>query len=107
LLGALYLDQGLEAVQIFLLPRLEPLAAVIVQKRLFKDDKSRFQELAQSYESITPVYRLVGQEGPSHKSEFTVEVLLGEEVAGIGQGRNKQTAEQAAASEALRQRGWL
>ncbi len=106
LLGALYLDQGLEAVRAYLLPRIRPLAEQIVEKRLFKDDKSRFQELAQAHDGITPVYRLAGQEGPSHDQEFTIEVLVGEQVAGVGQGRNKQTAEQAAASEALRRRGW-
>lgn len=103
LLGAIYLDQGLEATRMYLLPRLQPLARRIVEKRLFKDNKSRFQELAQAQVGITPVYRLVNQAGPSHDSEFTVEVLLGEQVAGIGQGRNKQTAEQAAALAALQQ----
>ncbi len=106
-LGAIYLDQGLEAAREFLLPRIRPLANQIVEKRLFKDDKSRFQELAQAHDGITPVYRLAAQEGPSHDKEFTIEVLLGEQVAGVGQGRNKQTAEQAAASAALLQRGWL
>jgi ribonuclease-3 len=106
-LGAIYLDQGLEVVQGFLLPRLEPIAHTIVTKRLFKDDKSLFQELAQAHEGITPSYRLVSQEGPSHNREFTVEVLLGSEVAGRGQGRNKQTAEQAAAHVALLSRGWI
>jgi ribonuclease-3 len=106
-LGAIYLDQGLEAARVFLLPRIRPLANQIVEKRLFKDDKSRFQELAQAHDGITPVYRLAAQEGPSHDKEFTIEVLLGEQVAGVGQGRNKQTAEQAAASAALLQRGWL
>jgi ribonuclease-3 len=106
-LGAIYLDQGLEAAHEFLLPRIRPLANQIVEKRLFKDDKSRFQELAQAHDGITPVYRLAAQEGPSHDKEFTIEVLLGEQVAGVGQGRNKQTAEQAAASAALLQRGWL
>lgn len=106
-LGAIYLDQGLEAVQRFLMPRLEPLAHYIVAKRLFKDHKSLFQELAQSHDGITPSYRLVSQEGPSHNREFTVEVLLGEQVAGRGQGRNKQAAEQEAARKALLGRGWI
>jgi ribonuclease-3 len=105
-LGAIYLDQGFETVQRFLLPRLKPMAYHIVKKRLFKDHKSRFQELAQAHVSITPAYRLVGQEGPSHNREFTVEAMLGEEVAGRGQGRTKQTAEQEAALAALRNRGW-
>ncbi len=107
ILGAIYLDQGLEAVQQFLLPRLEPLARTIVKKRLFKDNKSLFQELAQAQEGITPSYRLVSQEGPSHNREFTVEVMLGEQVAGQGHGRNKQTAEQEAARVALLSRGRL
>lgn len=106
-LGAIFLDQDLEAVRVFLLPRLQPLASHIVEKRLFKDNKSRFQELAQAHDGITPVYRLAAQEGPSHDKEFTIEVLLGEQVAGVGQGRNKQAAEQAAAAAALQKRGWL
>ena len=106
-LGAMYLDAGLEAAQRFLLPRLKPMAYHIVKKRLFKDAKSRFQELAQAYTSITPAYRLVSQDGPSHNREFIVEAMLGDEVAGRGQGRNKQMAEQEAAVAALRNRGWI
>ncbi|SRR6266700_3540759 len=107
LLGAIYLDQGLAEVQAFLLPRLEPLAQTIIEKRLFKDNKSLFQELAQAHDGITPLYRLVSQEGPSHNREFTIEVLVGESIAGRGQGRNKQTAEQEAARSALLNRGWI
>ena len=106
-LGAIYLDQGIKSVQLFLMPGLEPLAQNIVSKRLFKDQKSLFQEQAQAHVGITPTYRLVNQEGPSHNREFTVEVLLGEEVAGQGQGRNKQAAEQEAARAALLSRGWI
>src|SRR6266568_4980121 len=106
-LGAIYLDQGLTVVQQFLTPRLEPIAHTIVKKRLFKDNKSRFQELAQAHDGITPSYRIASQEGPSHNREFTVEVLLGDRVAGKGQGRNKQMAEQEAAHVALLNRGWI
>ena len=106
-LGAVFLDQGIKVVQRFLKPRLEPLAQNIVSKRLFKDQKSLFQEQAQAHVGITPIYRLVSHEGPSHNREFTVEVLLGDEVAGRGQGRNKQAAEQEAAHEALLSRGWI
>jgi len=49
----------------------------------------------------------VSQEGPSHDREFTVEVMLGEQVAGRGQGRDKKTAEQEAAQAALSNRGWI
>jgi ribonuclease-3 len=107
LLGAIYLDQGLPSVQHFLVPKLDPIAHLIIEKRLFKDNKSRFQQLAQAHDGITPAYRLVSQEGPSHNREFTVEALLGDKVAGRGQGRNKQTAEQEAARGALINRGWI
>ncbi len=106
-LGAIFLDQGIERVQQFLLPKLAPIANNIVEKRLFKDSKSLFQEVAQAREGITPSYRLANQEGPSHNRTFTVEVMLGETVAGSGQGRNKQTAEQEAARNALESKGWL
>ncbi len=107
LLGAIYLDQGIEVVKRFLIHRLEPLAHTIINKRLFKDNKSLFQELAQARNGLTPYYRLVSQQGPSHNREFTVEVMLGEEIAGRGHGRNKQTAEQEAAYAALASRGWV
>jgi ribonuclease III len=107
ILGAIYLDQGLVAVQSFVVPKLDPIAHTIIEKRLFKDNKSRFQELAQAHDGITPAYRLASQEGPSHNREFTVEVLLGDTVAGKGQGRNKQTAEQEAARVAMMNRGWI
>ncbi len=106
-LGAIYLDQDVEAARLFLLPRLDPIAHTIVEKRLFKDNKSLFQEYAQAHEGITPSYRVVSQEGPSHNREFTVEVLLGDQVAGRGQGRNKQAAEQEAARGALTSKGWI
>lgn len=107
ILGAIYLDQGFEEARRFLLPRLEPLAQRIVRLRLFKDNKSLFQELAQAHDGITPSYRLVGHEGPSHNREFMVEVMLGDQVAGRGLGRNKKMAEQEAARAALQQRGWM
>lgn len=107
LLAAIYLDQGVEVTRQFLLQHLEPLAHTIVTKKLFKDNKSLFQELAQAEDGITPSYRLLSQQGPSHNREFTVEVLLGEQVAGTGHGRNKQSAEQEAAHNALASRGWL
>lgn len=105
-LGAIYLDQGIEAVQRFLKPRLEPIAYKIVKKQSFKDPKSLFQEFAQAHDGITPSYRHIGQEGPSHNRKFTVEVLLGEKVVGRGQGNKKQNAEQEAAKVALLNRGW-
>lgn len=107
LLGALYLDSGLETVRRLLLPLLVEEAQRVVSGGRFKDDKSLLQELAQAHLGVTPTYRVVAEEGPAHSRSYTVEVLLGEQVAGRGQGRNKQSAEQEAAHQALEANGWL
>jgi ribonuclease III len=62
--------------------------------------------VAQARLGITPHYRLVREEGPSHDRTFVVEVVLGTLVAGRGEGRSKRQAEQAAAAEALQDEGW-
>lgn len=103
LLGALYLDQGVEAVRDFLVPLLEQATPAIMQANLDRDAKSRLQEWSQGTLGVTPRYKLVATEGPDHARMFTVEVWLGDRVAGVGSGSSKQTAEQIAAREALEQ----
>ncbi len=101
LIGAIYLDQGLNVAQQWLVERfIEP--ALAEMDVLAKDPKSRFQEEAQTLFGITPVYELVSEEGPDHAKVFTMQVRLGDEVWGVGRGRSKQEATQAAAEEALR-----
>ncbi len=105
-LGALYLDGGLDVTRRFLEPQLrEEVGRAIAQKRI-RDDKSRLQELAQARLGVTPTYRVIDQSGPSHARRFAVEVLLGDIVAARGEGRSKRLAEQAAAHEALADDGW-
>lgn len=106
IVGALALDQGFTTSAQFVLRLIEPEAAQVVASRRFKDDKSLFQELTQGRLGLTPVYRVVGEEGPSHQRTFTVEVMVGELVAGRGSGPSKQRAEQNAARDALSQEGW-
>lgn len=107
LLGALYLDGALEVARKFVLPLLEQEARRVIGAGRLKDDKSLLQELAQAHLGVTPGYRIVAEEGPSHRRLYTVEVLLGSQVAGQGQGHNKQSAEQQAARVALEVSGWL
>lgn len=99
--GALYLDGGLDQVW----PRLEPWFAAEVQAILqadaYVDAKSRFQEWAQAELCITPIYQIVDESGPDHAKTFTAQVLLEDRVAGAGQGSSKRAAEQAAAQVAL------
>lgn len=106
LLGALALDHGFDAAAAFVLRLIMPEARQIVATRNFKDDKSLFQELVQARLAQTPVYRIVSEEGPSHQRTYTVEVAVGELVAGQGTGPSKQRAEQNAARDALASDGW-
>lgn len=102
LVGALYLDQGLDAVREFLNPRFEARLTQVIQEQLDKDARSLLQERSQAEYSQTPQYRTVSMTGPDHEREFTVEVLIGERVVGTGTGRSKQAASQSAARDALR-----
>ena len=106
-LGAIYLDGGLAAAERFLDPLLHQALAQATAQQSIKDAKSRLQELAQGRLGVTPRYRLVGAEGPSHDRRFVVEALIGAHVAARGEGRSKQQAEQQAASRALEDPGWL
>ncbi len=101
LVGALYLDQGLKAVEQFAVPLLMPLVEYILAERLHIDARSLFQEWSQAVHNITPVYRVTAAEGPDHDKEFIVEVLVGEEIVGQGAGHSKQSAAQSAARDAL------
>ena len=100
-IGAMYLDQGFITVQDFLAKYLFPKFEGILQSKSYKDQKSLLQEEVQARSLNTPVYRVVKAMGPDHNKEFTVEVLVGEEVWGVGTGHSKQIAQQAAASAAL------
>jgi ribonuclease-3 len=101
LVGALYLDQGLKAVQDFIYPIIGPEAQMVIAEARDKDAKSLLQELSQGHFQVTPTYRTVAEKGPDHAKEFTVEVLIGKKPYGRGQGHSKQQAAQAAAQVAL------
>lgn len=100
-IGALYLDQGLPAVQKFVTPHLDTLLEQILSAASDRDARSSLQEWSQAELNMTPVYRTVSSSGPDHQKEFLVEVLIGGVVAGQGVGRSKQAGAQAAAKSAL------
>lgn len=107
IIGAIYMDQGYEQAQEFISKRLFHKTDEIVAKRLWQDAKSRFQELAQEHESVTPTYETLGQEGPDHDRVFTVGVFLKKVEVAKGKGRSKQEAEQQAAEKAIEAKGWI
>lgn len=101
LVGALYLDQGLAAVEAFVKPLFDPEIEHILTNDLDKDPKSLLQELSQAELEITPSYRTIGESGPDHAKEFVVEAVIGQQVYGRGVGRSKQAAARVAAQHAL------
>lgn len=99
--GALYLDQGYEAARVFITESILSTFEQILQSGSWMDPKSRLQELAQSQENATPVYKVMQEEGPDHDKTFTVGVFVGNKLRGQGTGPSKQTAQQKAAETAL------
>ncbi len=99
LIGAIYLDGGFtnakEFVEKFILNGIE-------EKQLFYDSKTTFQEMMQSITTETIRYELLKEDGPDHCKTFTVELFVGERSAGMGTGKSKKSAEQAAAYDAIK-----
>lgn len=106
LIGSIHLDQGYETARRFITEHLLPLTDDIVGRHLWRDSKSRFQEVAQEKAGITPSYKTMMEDGPDHDKRFTVGVFLGETQIADGQGKSKQEAEQEAAHNALTAKGW-
>lgn len=106
LVGAIYLDRGYEVADKFLNDFLLGKTEEIVKKELWRDPKSFFQEEAQEHVGITPSYEVLKEEGPDHDKDFTVGVYLEKELVGTGTGKSKQDAEQAAAADGLKKKGW-
>ena len=99
--GALYLDSGLESVERFMAPLLDSVRERVIVRAEIYDPKSRFQEWAQSERLGTPQYVTVSADGPDHAKVFEVEVRLRDQGYGKGSGPSKQVAAQAAAQRAL------
>jgi ribonuclease-3 len=109
-LGAVYLDGGLEAafrvVRKFLGPLLEEEAeAADPLRTLDKDFKTRLQEITQARFRRTPAYAVEGEDGPDHDKTFHVAVILDDEILARGTGKSKKAAEQDAARKAVERLG--
>jgi ribonuclease-3 len=105
-IGAVYLDQGYKACREFIKKYLIIRLAEIIEKGLFKDAKSRFQEEAQERVGITPAYKVLEEWGPDHAKHFIVGVFLDKELVAKGEGSSKQEAEIEAAENALEIKNW-
>jgi len=102
LIGAIYMDQGLETVKEFVIPRLDNLLDYIIANDLHIDARSQLQERSQAELRVTPKYRVVDAAGPDHEKQFLIEVVIDTLVIGTGLGTSKRMAAQSAAREALK-----
>lgn len=98
-IGALYLDGGLEAARRFILRHWNPLLEQDLQPP--QDAKTELQEWAQSRRLPLPEYKVVQQTGPAHEPEFTIEVRVRGQEPIRALGKSKRVAEQAAAAQLL------
>jgi ribonuclease-3 len=101
LIGAAFIDTGMDLATSLVLQLLKPDLDEIAASGFTVDSKSELQHLAQTSYRQIPLYTLISSEGPDHAKLFTVEVSVGDQVLGRGQGRNKKQAESNAARQAL------
>jgi ribonuclease-3 len=100
--GALYLDQGIETVENFIEKFVMGHLAEILKTRSYKDAKSELQELIQEKLKLTPTYQVLEESGPAHKRIFKMGVYFGDKLIAAGTGASKQEAELEAAKNALK-----
>lgn len=100
--GAIYLDQGYEAAKKFITDSVLVTFDDILATGSWMDAKSKLQEAAQNRDGITPVYKVLEEDGPDHDKIFTVGVYVGQELRGKGTGPSKQIGQQKAAEVALK-----
>jgi ribonuclease-3 len=105
-LGAMYLSCGYEMCYKWVEKSLLINTDNIVKTKLFKDSKSYLQEKAQEVYSVTPVYKIIRESGPDHDKKFEMGVYFNDKEIAKGEGSSKQVSEIAAATEALKVKGW-
>jgi len=101
LIGAIFKDGGFEHAGHFIAKFILPKAKEILSQKELKDPKSLYQEKIQSRGLISPVYKVISEQGPDHSKTFEVAVHVEDKETGRGKGRSKQEAEQQAAQKAL------
>jgi len=99
--GAIYLDKGYEAAKQWIAKSIIATFQDILSSGSWMDPKSHLQEVAQSRDGATPVYKVLSEEGPDHEKTFSVGVFIGGKLIGRGTGPSKQAGQQKAAEDGL------
>lgn len=100
-IGSIYLDQGYDVAKKFIDDTILSTFKLILSTGSWMDPKSHLQEIVQSKEGHTPVYKVLEETGPDHDKTFTVGVFVNNELKGSGVGPSKQAGQQKAAEAAL------
>lgn len=100
-IGAIYLERGYADAEAFITKHILSKLDDILATGSWRDPKSHLQEVSQRIDGMTPVYRVLSEEGPDHDKLFTLGVYVGEKLMGKGNGSSKQNAQQEAAKAAL------
>ena len=101
IMGAIYLESGLEKTKEIALNLINKNYEKISLDDLFKDFKTALQELTQSRFGVIPEYSVIASRGPDHKKEFEVAVLIDEKEYARAVGKSKKIAQQEGAKIAL------
>lgn len=100
--GSVYLDKGYDAAKDFITKSILSTFTEILETGSWMDPKSHLQEVAQSQDGHTPIYKVLSEEGPDHEKTFTIGVFVNGTLKGRGTGPSKQAGQQKAAEAALK-----
>lgn len=100
-LGALYLDSGIDTVREFIIPLLDEYIDKIERCEHSKDYKTALQLYVQQKYKSVPIYKTVKESGPDHAKTFYIHVFVNDTLCGTGKGQNKKNAQQEAAKDAI------
>ncbi|KKQ56794.1 MAG: Ribonuclease 3 [Parcubacteria group bacterium GW2011_GWA2_38_13] len=106
IVGAIYMDRGYKEAKIFIERHVLTELPNILKNHLYLDPKSKFQEISQEKFGITPTYSVISESGPDHNKKFKVGLYLEDELVATSDGSSKREAQERAAAEGLKAKGW-
>ncbi len=102
MVGAIYIDGGMDEVRKFILSSLEHVVNMVVNNEIIVDYKTYLQEMTQKYFACLPEYKIIKEEGEEHAKVFHCEVFINSKSYGVGSGKSKKESEKHAAKQAVK-----
>ncbi|MCX8131934.1 MAG: ribonuclease III [Clostridia bacterium] len=101
IIGAIYLDSGLDNAKAFIYEQMKEIIENSIKGTMFTDYKTQLQEEMQKSSECRILYEIIDEQGPDHNKVFISQVKVNDVVMGTGEGRSKKEAEQSAAKKAI------